>query len=95
MLLYTLSEVTFVIAQTAGVSLDVLVKIGFVNMYGVPAVGAKVTLITLKRILSVSLSGRWVPPPPSLDCLTLEVNNLTFFSSVNADSMPDHMVSVE
>ena len=95
MLLYTLGEVTFVIALTAGVSLDVLVNIRFVNMYGVTAVGAKITLLTLKLILATSLSRRWFPPPPSLDCLTLEINNLTFFSPVNADCMPGHVVSVE
>ena len=95
MLLYTLGKVTFVIALTASVSLDVLVNIRFVNIYGVTAVGAEVTLLTLKLIPGASLGRRWFPPSPSLDCLTLEVNNLTFFSSVNTDCMPDHVVSVE
>ena len=93
--LHSLAEVTLVIAQTAGELLDVLVNIRFVNIYGVTAVGAEVTLLTLKLILGTSLGRRWFPPSPSLDCLTLEVNNLTFFSSVNTDCMPDHVVSVE
>ena len=55
--LHTQAEVAFVIAQTAGVFLDVLVNILIVNMQGDLAVGAKVTLFTLKLIQATSCSG--------------------------------------
>ena len=46
--LHILAEVTFVITDTAGVFLDLLVNILSVDMQGVTTVGAEVTFTTLK-----------------------------------------------
>ena len=52
--LHILAEVTFVITDTAGVFLDLLVNILSVDMQGVTTVGAEVTFTTLKFFRAAS-----------------------------------------
>ena len=56
--LHTLGIETFVITQTAGISLDLLVNTLSVNLNGDLVVGAEVTLFTLKLFLAAFLHRR-------------------------------------
>ena len=92
--LHTLGIETFVITQTAGISLDLLVNTLSVNLNGDLVVGAEVTLFTLKLFLAAFLFRRRFGPP-SLDCpVLLDLNNLTVLSWMSPQLMPGYVVSV-